>query len=262
MSEARFAAAFGDAAEAYERGRPGYPAEAIDALARELALGPAVTVIDLAAGTGKLTRELVARFGRVVAIEPLAEMREQLAQAVPDAEALDGSAERMPVADASAAAVFVAQAFHWFAGRAALEEIARALRPGGGLALIWNTTPWERRETPWFALVDDVLQRSRADLSTLHRHASGRWRDAFDDQELFAPLSEASFDNSHTVSKDELIAALASRSYIAVLEPEDQTEILDAVAALCERDDAPLDNGRLVVPMRTECSWTRLTEAP
>lgn len=261
MSDARFASAFADAAEEYERGRPGYPPAAIEALAGELELGPAATVVDLAAGTGKLTRELARRFERVVAIEPLAEMREQLVRSVPEAEALEGTAERMPLADESADAVFVAQAFHWFDGDRALREIARVLRRRGGLALIWNTTPWERRETPWFALVDDLLERSRADLSTLHRNASGRWREAFAEQQHFAPLTEATFDNTHTVAKQDLIDALASRSYVAVLEPDERAEVLEGVAALLERDDAPVEGGRLVVPMRTECHWTRLTEA-
>ena len=262
MNDARFATAFSGAAEEYERGRPGYPGEAIASLAKELGLEPGATVIDLAAGTGKLTRELAGRFECVIAIEPLEEMREQLARIVPGAQALAGSAERMPVGDGCADAVFVAQAFHWFDGPVALAEIARVLRPRGGLALIWNTTPWERRETPWFALVDDVLERSRADLSTLRRNASGRWRDAFDGQYLFEPLREASFDNSHPVSKQDLLDALASRSYVAVLEAGERAELLDDVAALLERDDAPVDGDELVVPMRTEVSWTRLTATP
>ncbi len=262
MTDERFAAAFADAAEEYERGRPGYPGEAIDALAHELELGSDATVVDLAAGTGKLTRELAGRFGEVIAVEPLAEMRAQLVRSVSGVEALEGSAERMPLADASADAVFVAQAFHWFDGPRALEEIARVLRPRGGLALVWNTTPWERRETPWFALVDDLLERRRVDLSSLRRNASGRWREVFADQNLFERLADASFDNSHTTSKQDVIDALASRSYIAVLEPDVRTEVLADLSELLERDDAPVEGDRVMVPMRTECFWTRLTAAP
>lgn len=173
MKDEQFATAFGTAAHDYERGRPGYPPEAIDALVRDLCLERRSVVVDLAAGTGKLTRDLTRRFDAVIAIEPLAEMRQQLARTAPAAKVLDGTAERVPLPDASADAVFVAQAFHWFDGRRALDEIARVLRPGGGLALLWNTTPWERRESAWFARLDDALERSRADLSAMRRHGTG-----------------------------------------------------------------------------------------
>ncbi|MFL5869438.1 MAG: methyltransferase domain-containing protein [Solirubrobacterales bacterium] len=261
MTEERFASAFGSAADEYERGRPGYPVEAIDTLARELSLGPDSAVVDLAAGTGKLTRELVGRFGRVVAIEPLAEMREQLEQQVPGAETIDGTAERIPLADESADAVLVAQAFHWFDGRRALDEIARVLRPGGGLGLLWNTTPWETRETPWFALLDDLLERRRVDLAALHRNASGLWRRAFDDDRRFEPLADATFENPQLMARDEFLDGFASRSYVAVLEPEDRNALLAEVVELLGRADAPVDQGQVLVPMRTATFWTRLTVA-
>ena len=156
--DAQFGTAFGAVARDYERGRPGYPPEAIDAITRGLHLERGSVVVDLAAGTGKLTRELIERFHRVIAIEPLVEMRARLARTTPRAEALEGTAEHLPLPDASANAVLVAQAFHWFDGRRALGEIARVLRPGGGLGLLWNTTPWERREGAWFGLLDDLLE--------------------------------------------------------------------------------------------------------
>jgi ubiquinone/menaquinone biosynthesis C-methylase UbiE len=257
----RFASAFDSAAEEYERGRPGYPAAAIDALSHELTLGPASVVVDLAAGTGKLTRDLVGRFRRVIAIEPLAEMRAQLERRVPNAEALAGAAERIPLESASVNAVFVAQAFHWFDGRPALDEIARVLRPGGGLALLWNTTPWEIRETPWFALLDDLLERRRADLSALRRNASGLWRRAFEDEPRFEPLAEATFGNPRRMSIDEFVDGFASRSYVAALEPERRKAVLDGVRELLSREDAPVDGGEVAVPMRTLVCWTRLSGA-
>jgi ubiquinone/menaquinone biosynthesis C-methylase UbiE len=262
LSDDRFASAFGVAATEYERGRPGYPAAAIDALAERFDLGPDSVVVDLAAGTGKLTRDLVGRFGRVIAVEPLPEMRDQLARGAPGAEAAEGTAEAIPLAEATADAVLVAQAFHWFDGRRALDEIARVLRSGGGLGLLWNTTPWEMRETPWFALLDDVLERRRVDLSALRRNASGRWREAFDGETRFEPLTEETFENTRRMSTDEFLAGFASRSYIAVLAPDERTRVLNAAAALLERPDAPVDGGRVIVPMRTACHWTRLTVGP
>jgi ubiquinone/menaquinone biosynthesis C-methylase UbiE len=262
VTDDRFATAFDSAAEEYERGRPGYPEEAIETVARELELDENSTVLDLAAGTGKLTRSLTGRFGEVIAVEPLAEMRAQLTQMVPGVEALEGSAESIPVDGASLNAVFVAQAFHWFDGRRALAEFKRVLRPGGGLALIWNTTPWETRETPWFAAVDDLLEERRVDLATLRRNASGRWREAFDDEHDFGPLVEATFDNPQSSTRTEFVDSLASRSYIAVLELADRAAVLAGLEKLLDRSDAPVEGDQVSIPMRTQCHWTRLTEAP
>jgi ubiquinone/menaquinone biosynthesis C-methylase UbiE len=258
VSDEQFATAFDDAAQEYERGRPGYPAEAIDSLVRELGLDQQSVVVDLAAGTGKLTRDLTRRFDEVIAIEPLAAMRDQLARAAPTAHTLEGTAESMPVADASADAVLVAQAFHWFDGRRALDEIARVLRPGGGLALLWNTTPWERREGAWFSRLDDLVERSRADLSVMRRHRSGRWREAFDGERRFAPLRTATFDNPQWPSTDEFLANLASRSYIARLDPAARQELLAEVSDLLGQPGAPIEAGRVVVPMKTDVYWARL----
>ena len=259
MADDQFATAFADVAEAYDRGRPGYSPEAVDSLVRELGLKPSSVVIDLAAGTGKLTADLTRRFTRVIAIEPLAEMRAHIAQTAPAAQTLDATAERMPVPDGSANAVFVGQAFHWFDGRRALDEIARVLGIGAGLGLLWNTTPWERRETAWFALLDDLVGQSGADLSVMHRHDSGRWRDAFDHQRRFARLSEAVFDNTQRMSREEFLANLTSRSYVARLDRDARDHLLGETEALLRRDDAPVDGSSVVVPMRTHIYWTQLT---
>jgi ubiquinone/menaquinone biosynthesis C-methylase UbiE len=258
VSPERFATAFAKAAGEYERGRPSYPAAALDRLAEELGLDRGSTVVDLAAGTGKLTRDLVPRFARVVAVEPLDEMRAELVRRLPDVEALGGSAEELPLADASADAVLVAQAFHWFDGRRALREIARALRPGGGLGLLWNSSPWETREGTWFAALDDLLEERRVDLATMRRHGSGLWVQAFAGEERFGPLAHATFENQQRLRREDFIAALASRSYIAVLEERHRAEVLAAIDAMLERDDAPLEGGDVVLPLTTEVYWTRL----
>jgi ubiquinone/menaquinone biosynthesis C-methylase UbiE len=262
LSDERFATAFDAAAEEYERGRPGYPEEALETISHGLGLTSESIVLDLAAGTGKLTRSLNGRFGEVIAVEPLAEMRAQLTRKVPGVEVLDGSAESIPLADACVDAVFVAQAFHWFDGHRALAEFKRVLRAGGGLALLWNTTPWETRETPWFAAVDDLLEERRVDLATLRRNASGRWREAFVGEQDFGPLVEATFDNPQLASRAEFVDSLASRSYIAVLEPDDRAVVLAGLEGLLDRPDAPVEGDQVAIPMRTQCHWTRLTAAP
>lgn len=137
-SDRSVARSFDRTAEIYERARPGWPLEVIDCAAEELGLERATTVLDLGAGTGKLTCMLVERFDNVVAVEPLDGMRVILESLVPEAEALAGTAERIPLGEGSVDAVFCAEAFHWFDGELALAEIERVLRPRGGLALLWN----------------------------------------------------------------------------------------------------------------------------
>src|SRR4051794_1977829 len=137
------ARSFDRAADEYERTRPEYP----DAVLELLPLGDDAEVLDLGAGTGKLTRVLARRYHRVVAVEPLDGMRAILARVVPEAEALAGRAEEIPLPDAEVDAVFAGQAFHWFANEDALAEIARVLRPGGLFCLVWNSGD-ESRPSP------------------------------------------------------------------------------------------------------------------
>src|SRR5579875_999780 len=155
-SRAARASSFAGVAEEYDRGRPGYPREAIAWLlggASAANDGP-LEVLDLGAGTGKLTEALLAAGHRVVAVEPLAQMREILAARAPAARVLGGAAEALPLADASVDAVAVGAAFHWFERDAALAEIARVLRAPGVLGLLGNA--FEISE-PWVARVRAIL---------------------------------------------------------------------------------------------------------
>ena len=142
---------FQAAADAYERSRPDYPSQAIDRLVQELEIGRAATVLDLGAGTGKLTRMLIHTGARLVAVEPVDAMRHTFVEAVPGVPVVGGTAEAMPFADGVFDAVIIAQAFHWFHGVDALQEIHRVLRPSGRLGLIWNirddSAPWVARLT-------------------------------------------------------------------------------------------------------------------
>jgi SAM-dependent methyltransferase len=211
------------AAAAYERGRPGYPPEAIDFLAKRLRLGPDRTVVDLAAGTGKLTRPLLAIGAEVVAVEPVAEMRAALPAG---ARAVDGRAEAIPLTTASADAVVVAQAFHWFDGDAALAEIHRVLRPGSSLALVWNR---RRMDDPLNQAIDELIGPYRDRPSPLHTES---WRAAFGRTELFGPLVERVFPNEQVLDADGLVDRIASISFIAALDENERTRLLRAVRAL------------------------------
>jgi SAM-dependent methyltransferase len=217
------AAGYARSVEAYQRGRPGYPPAAVDFLAARLGLGPGRTVVDLAAGTGKLTRPLLATGAEVVAVEPVAEMRAVLPAG---ARALDGAAEGMPLTDGSADAVVVAQAFHWFDGDAALAEIHRVLRPGGALALVWNRRRMEDRVNQ---AIEELIAPYRGHRSAFH---TGAWRAAFDRTELFGPLEQRVFPNEQSLDADGLVDRIASVSFIAALEERERTKVLRAVRAL------------------------------
>ncbi|MDX6479665.1 MAG: hypothetical protein QOG85_175 [Gaiellaceae bacterium] len=158
MSDPRYARSFDSVAEQYERARPEYADEAVDWLVERLGLGPGARVLDLAAGTGKLTRQLVRRGLDVVAVEPGDEMRSVLRRVLHEVEALAGTAEAIPLPDASVDAITVGQAFHWFEQEAALAEMARVLRPGGGVALLWNR--WDEKD-PLLSHVDALLREIR-----------------------------------------------------------------------------------------------------
>jgi SAM-dependent methyltransferase len=216
-------AGYARSAAAYERGRPGYPPAAVDFLAARLRLRPGRTVVDLAAGTGKLTRPLLATGAEVVAVEPVPEMRTALPAG---ARAVDGTAEEMPLSTGSADAVAVAQAFHWFDGDAALAEIHRVLRPGCALALVWNR---RRMDDPVNQAIEELLAPWRGHTSALH---AGDWHRAFEDTELFGPLGECVFPNDQSLNADGLADRIASVNFVAALDEKERTKVVGAARAL------------------------------
>jgi SAM-dependent methyltransferase len=224
MNVHRAARGFDSAAGVYDRVRPGYPPAAVAWLAEVLELRPGTTVLDLAAGTGKLTAPLVERGLRVVAVEPSEGMRELLRSAAPGAEALAGTAEEIPLADGAVDAVVVAQAFHWFAHGTALGEIHRVLRPGGALALVWN-----RRDlsAPAHALLEEVMARAVGDTP---RHRDGNWERALRGSALFEPLASAELPNDQPQTPHGLVERAASTSFIAAMDDASRADLLDELA--------------------------------
>jgi SAM-dependent methyltransferase len=217
------AVGFARSAAAYDRARPEYPPDAIAWLAGRIGLRPGRTVLDLAAGTGKLTRPLAATGAAVVAVEPVAEMRARMGAA---AEALDGTAEAIPLPDASVDAVTVGQAFHWFDGPVALCEIHRVLRPGGALALVWNRRPLE---APVHAAIAAIIEPYRGDAPA---HRTGSWRAAFADTPLFGALEERTYPHVVRHDADALADRVGSTSFVAALGERGRGEVLSAVRAL------------------------------
>ena len=224
---------FGSVAHRYERARPGYPDDAVDWL-----IGDARRVLDLGAGTGKLTRQLVERGRDVTAVEPLHEMLDQLRTAVPRARALDGSAEAIPVEDAWADAVVVGQAFHWFDAPVALREIARVLRPGGVLGLIWNMRD---EAVPWVARLSDLIGGERM-------HPGEEPPDVIPHSGLYGPVEEAAFRLEQELDRDTLVDLVVSRSYVATLDAPAREALL---ARILELYDEVEQDGRIVLPYVT-----------
>jgi ubiquinone/menaquinone biosynthesis C-methylase UbiE len=220
-------------AAAYEIARPGYPDDALATLARELRIADGTTVCDLAAGTGKLTRRLIELGASVVAVEPVEAMREQARGTVPSADVVDGTAEAIPLPDASVDVVTVAQAFHWFDADLALAEIARVLKPGGGLALLWN----ERDErTAWVAEMSRLI---RWHERTVSRYQHVDWVAVVAASGHFTPLEEHAAPWEQPMTRDVLADRVRSISYIAVMPPAERERLAAEVTALVTRLPEP-----------------------
>jgi ubiquinone/menaquinone biosynthesis C-methylase UbiE len=221
-------AGFSAAAEVYERARPGYPDEAVAWVAERLGIGPDRDVLDLAAGTGKLTRQLVPLGARIVAVEPIGAMRAQLERAVPGVAALAGTAEAIPLPDASVDAVTCAQAFHWFHAEDAVREIRRVLRPGGGLALLWNGRDLD---DPRHAHVDELLAPHRREVPSGEEH----WR------AVLGPLELRTWRYSERLTLDEYVERIASTSFVGAMATDERHEFLNDVRAALAPFGEPLD---------------------
>jgi len=245
------AVGFDRAAAAYERGRAGYPLPAIEAILADSRAAPGRTLLELGAGTGKLTSALTGSGARVIALEPVAGMRELLAQTAPAAEPLDAVAEHIPLPGASVDAVIAAQAFHWFDPVAATAEIARVLAPGGLVALIWN-----RRDerVAWVAELSRILDAQAGDVP---RHAQGEWRRGFDGNPAFEPLELRSWPHGGRPGRDVILERVASVSFVATLGEEDRARLLSEVGNLL--DTHPDTRGRddVALPYVTELFTTR-----
>ena len=232
-------------ADGYARGRPDYPV-ALDGWLREaIGLDAASTVVDLGAGTGKFVARLETTGARVVAIEPVDAMRVLLREAHPAVEAHAGTAEAMPLPDASADAVVCAQAFHWFATSAALGEIHRVLKPRGRLALIWNVRD---ASVPWVRRLTDLATPYEGGTPRFH---SGDWRRVFP-AAGFGPLAEARFPHRHVGSPDTVIVdRFLSVSFIAALPVERRAEVEAALRRLIDEEPALAGHDTVAMPYET-----------
>jgi SAM-dependent methyltransferase len=210
----------------YERGRPGFPDRAIAFLHDRLSLGPGRTLLELGAGTGKLTRLLAPSGARILAVEPLVAMREALSHNLPEVEILDAVAEDLPLADGAVDAAVAAQAFHWFDGERALSELARVLRPGAPIALVWNVRD---ESVPWIRGLTELIEPHRGDTPS---HRSLRWRAAFDASDAFPLPKLTSFPYVHDTTREGIVARVSSISFIATLAPDERERVAATVRGL------------------------------
>jgi len=229
---------FGNVAETYHRVRPPYSAALLDRAQETLALGASARVLDLAAGTGRLTQDLRRRFADVVAVEPDERMR------AVHGSALAGSAEEIPLDDQSVDAVFVGEAFHWFEAEAAIVELARVLPPRGGLAIFW--TDWWETEPP---LPEPALELLREPYQRFAVHRNPPWDDRFDDSP-FEPLQYERLTEAIVVEPDELLELYSTTSSLAAISREEREAIFAAVRRLLA--------GPYRLPLKHELTWTRL----
>jgi SAM-dependent methyltransferase len=233
---------FGLVADVYERGRPSYPAEAIDWLVP----ARAQRVADVGAGTGKLTRQLRDRGLDVIAVEPSAGMREQLRRAVPGVPVVGGTAEQIPLADGSVDLVLVAQAWHWVDAARAVPEVARVLAPGGRLGLLWNR---RAEDEPWVAELSTIIGS---------RGTPGYGRHFPEIGPPFASVERRSVDWVHRLSRAEMTDWVASRSYVITLPDARRHAVLGQVRDLLRTHPALAGGDEIALHMVTRCSRTDL----
>ncbi len=242
-------------AEAYDRARPAYPPDAVGWLTANLRIGPGSRVVDLAAGTGKLTASLADADARLAAVEPVTGMRAQFRRRLPGVPLLAGVAEALPFAPASLDAVVVAQAFHWFDAERALAELGRVVRPGGRLGLIWNAAD---RGVDCVDAVWSVMDGVETD-APWREHGDGRTsahqRGDVASGGLWSDWTEASFAHVQSCSHQDLIDRMRSVSHVAALPSDRQEAVLADVRSILETHRDTRGRPTIGVPYRVDAMY-------
>src|SRR4051794_5289526 len=232
----------------YEAARPSYPPDAVAWLVEQLGIRPGARVCDLAAGTGKLTRLLVATGADLFAIEPVPGMRATFREVLRDVPVVAGAAEALPLHAERLDAMVAAQAWHWFDHDRAAGEARRVLRSGGGLGLVWNARD---RSEPWVDAVWAVMDR-------VEKHAPWRdhenWRDsAFRAMPGFGELARAEFRHTQTTTPDGVVRRIASVSHVAVLPETRRAAVLAEVRAILAEHPPVAGRETVEIPYRVDC---------
>ncbi len=224
------AAAFGEVADAYDRGRPDYPSELADLLTGRLGIGTGARVLDVGAGTGKLTQTLLLTGAEVLAAEPAPDLRRVLGAVLAPDRILDGTAEALPLDSASVDAVAVGDAFHWFDGARAPDELARVLRPGGHLVLV-SHVPLVGEPGTWRAELRALLDSVRGEHPFF---AEDQGRGVLEGHPSFGALESVRLAHRHAVDRDGMADHMLSISYVAAMAPEEQERVLAEVRRILQ----------------------------
>lgn len=243
--DAARARSFGSVADGYERYRPGYPLDAVRWL---LAAAPGARVVDLGAGTGKLSAVLVAAGASVIAVEPDPAMRAQLVVAVPAADSRAGSAEAIPLGDGAADAVLAAQAFHWFDHQRALPELARVLVPGGVLGILWNL---RNEDEPWVAALSAELAFDISDGTHSVRDPEVGGMGVLARSPLFGPIEAAQFPYAQELTEDALVALIRTRSLVTLMAAAARDDLLARIRRLCREHPDLAGRAKFTMPYVT-----------
>jgi SAM-dependent methyltransferase len=240
-------------AASYLAGRPDYPVAIEEWLTHDLGLTSGKTALDLAAGTGKFSPRLLATGAHVIAVEPVREMLDQLLHQFPQIDARAGSAQHIPLDDASVDAVVCAQAFHWFSTPEALREIHRVLKVGGFFGLVWNVRD---DNVPWVAALTRIMKPFEGDAPRYH---SQKWRNVFP-AEGFSPLREKRFPHRHTGPPEKVIVErILSVSFMAALPADQQAQVTSQLRQVIASDPELAGKSEVSFPYETlACVCTKL----
>jgi len=240
---------FSRGTDAYIRGRPDFPRAALAWLREDLGLKSDKTVIDLGAGTGRFTRLLVETGAAVIAIEPVAAMRDRLVRELPEVTAMSGHAQNIPLPDSSADVLTCAQSFHWFATAESLAEIHRVLKPGGALGLIWNVRD---QSMDWVRKLTTIIDPYEGEAP---RYDNGEWRAVFP-APGFSELREKSLPHAHIGSPAQVIVdRVASVSFIAALDESTRARVLAEVRAMIDATPELAGHNSIRFPYVTRAWW-------
>lgn len=219
-------------ASTYQRARPSYHPDLVARFVERYATG---TVVEIGAGTGIFTRQILDQGLSVVAVEPVAGMRQHLIDALPNVDIREGTAEALPLDDDSYDTVVVAQSFHWFDWGPALNEIHRVLRRRGHLVTVWNV---KNGDADWFRTYMEIVDRHSGDTP---RHADMRWRAAIDGDPRYQLVDDWHVDHPRPMDRDGAVARALSTSFIAALPDDDRQSVATDLRTALQAVSEPLD---------------------